>query len=395
MEDSDNSDHDGAATGCQNLNFSLVVEFAMHGSELLILASFLFYVVYNYYPYLGDSVRKTLRIYFLMQVTRTASAGVFALCVAYGQWNDSVNSNWTQLQLVDSLIQILMFLGSFIVFYYFLLKLKTVQIQIDPRYNSPEQILDQMVKVQARSRYITLVVVGGFLAMILSTVIFSAFDLYQQRAIQKVGALLNLCICLPSVVTMTYFLWYFVKMGDDYVKILSLQYENVSTFKYRLFMGGIAILIASGWANSVMIYIYLPIVQLVFDGTCTMDFLRTAQKLLILGWIQPTLMGIFMLIIILFFAKDEKARMELRYSMEAQGSADAPVDDDDSLYDSLANYDEGIAEEEQEQIQQQAYDYMRRNHSQLQKNKAITSYKVHQVHEDFRRRRHVQNMNNN
>ena len=99
------------------------------------------------------------------------------------------------------------------------------------------------------------------------------------------GAMLNLCICLPCIVLMTYFLWYFVKMGDDYVKILSLQYVYVSTFKYRLFMGSIAILIASGWTNSVMIYIYLPILELLFDQSCTIDFLRDAQKTLVLGWI--------------------------------------------------------------------------------------------------------------
>lgn len=100
----------------------------MHGSELVIFASFLFYVVYYYHAYLGDSVRKTLKIYLLMQVARTVSAGIFALFVAYGQLDGNVNSNWTQLQLVDSLIQIIIFMGSFIVFYQFLLKLKTVQI---------------------------------------------------------------------------------------------------------------------------------------------------------------------------------------------------------------------------------------------------------------------------
>lgn len=181
-----------------------------------------------------------------------------------------------------------------------------------------------MVKVQTRSRYITLVVVGGFIAMILSTVIFSAFNLYEDnKPIQTLGAVLNLSICLPSILTMSYFLWYFVKMGDDYVKILTIQYEYLNTFKYRIFMGGIAILIASGWSNSILIYIYLPIKQLLFNGTCTEEFLRMAQKFLILGWVQPTLMGIFMLIIILFFAKDEKARTELRYSMEAQASSHA------------------------------------------------------------------------
>lgn len=100
-----------------------------------------------------------------------------------------------------------------------------------------------------------------------------------------------------------------------------------------------------------MIYIYLPIKELIFDQSCTVAFLEDAQKLLVLGYIQPTMMGIFMLIIILFFAKDEKARAELRYSMEQEASVSGDVVDNDDSLDGLSDINKGIAEEEQEQIQ--------------------------------------------
>lgn len=99
----------------------------MYSIQLVIYIGFLFYLVRNYKLYLGDSVRKTLKKYFIFLLVRPFSAGFFALIVAIGtSGNDTVNDNWTVLQLVNSLIQIICFMASFILFYHFLLKLKKV-----------------------------------------------------------------------------------------------------------------------------------------------------------------------------------------------------------------------------------------------------------------------------
>lgn len=121
----------------------------------------------------------------------------------------------------------------------------------------------------------TFIIVVGFSGMVLSTIIFSAFDLYRHDYIRKLGALINLCVSLPSILCFTYFLWYFVKMGDEFVKTLSFQYD-ISELKYRLIIGGMTLTIVSGWSNSVMIYIYLPIKQLIFNQGCTLEFLQAA-----------------------------------------------------------------------------------------------------------------------
>jgi hypothetical protein len=85
---------------------------------------------------------------------------------------------------------------------------------------------------------------------------------------------------------------------------------------YRLTIGGISIIIASGWTNSAMIYIYLPILQLIFNKPCTIEFLQLAKKFLILGMLQPTFMGLLMLLIIMHFARDEKRRCDIQNSAD-------------------------------------------------------------------------------
>lgn len=108
-------------------------------------------------------------------------------------------------------------MGSFIVFYRFLFKLKTVQIQINPDLESAEEVMDELVKVQRRVKFITIVIVFGFITMIMSTVVFSSANLYQYDSIRNIGAIINIVVCLPSTFSMVYFLIYFIKMGDDFV----------------------------------------------------------------------------------------------------------------------------------------------------------------------------------
>lgn len=148
---------------------------------------------------------------------------------------------------------------------------------------------------------------------------------------------------------MFYFLNYFLKMGDGYVKILSFQY-NVSILKYRLIMGTISFVIMMGWTNSILVYIYLPIQLLVFNENCTMEFLEMAQKFLVIGYIQPTAMGLFMLVIILYFAKDEKRRTEapmegLVAESSALGSV-APAGKE-ALYSEINQINQSVFQEEQ------------------------------------------------
>ena len=161
---------------------------------------------------MGNSIRKTLFRFFMLLIVRTFSAGFFALVsmLSFGE-----KSDWTFL--LDSLVQILVFMGTFIVFYRFLFKLKTVQIQINPALESAEEVMDELVKVQRRVKFVTIMIVFGFLTMIMVTVIFSSLNLYKYDSIRNIGAIINIAVCLPSQLCMIYFLFYFIKMGDDFV----------------------------------------------------------------------------------------------------------------------------------------------------------------------------------
>jgi len=174
-------------------------------------------------------------------------------------------------------------MGTFIVFYRFLFKLKTVQIQINPALESAEEIMDELVKVQRRVKFMSIVVVFGFLSMIMVTVIFSSLNLYQFESIRNIGAIINIVVCLPSTIMMIYFLLYFIKMGDDFVHILRSEY--LTTLGYRVIIGCISIVIMIGWSNSVMIYVYLPVLQLIFNKPCTLEFLELAKKFLVFGFL--------------------------------------------------------------------------------------------------------------
>lgn len=71
-------------------------------------------------------------------------------------------------------------------------------------------------------RFLTFIIISGFVTMIMSTIAFTAFGLYKKEPIvKKVASLINLLVCAPSIICMLYYLYYFLKMGDGYVKILS------------------------------------------------------------------------------------------------------------------------------------------------------------------------------
>ena len=107
-------------TGCQNLTFKLYVEFAMHISQLAIFSSLLAYVYFYYKPFLGANVRKTICTYFFLQLTRSVSAGLFAILDA------AAPDMGGMFIMGDQVVQIAVFMGTFIIFYHFLLRLKTV-----------------------------------------------------------------------------------------------------------------------------------------------------------------------------------------------------------------------------------------------------------------------------
>ena len=246
-----------------------------------------------------------LKRYLGLHVARASSALFFMLCEKIQELSLYVNSNWTNLQLINSLIQIIVFALTYIMFYRFLLKLKTVQIQIDPKLETPEEVFVKLVRVHMRVRLMTFIIISGFVTMIISTILFTVFGLYEKGTIyKKVASSINLVVSAPSILIMFYFLYYFFKMGDGYVKILSYQY-SVSVIKYRLITGTMFIVLIMGWSNSILVYIYLPLQLLLFDQDCTLDFLKMAQKLLVFGHFQPTTMGLLMLLIIMYFAKDE------------------------------------------------------------------------------------------
>jgi len=77
--------------------------------------------------------------------------------------------------------------------------------------------MDELVKVQRKVKFMSIVVVFGFLTMIMVTVIFSSLSLYQYESIRNIGAIINIAVCLPSTIILIYFLLYFIKMGDDFV----------------------------------------------------------------------------------------------------------------------------------------------------------------------------------
>ena len=125
-------------------------------------------------------------------------------------------------------------------------------------------------------RVLTFIIISGFVTMVISTILFTAFGLYEKDSLyKKLASLINLLVSAPSIMIMLYFLYYFFKMGDNYVKILSYQY-SVSSRKYRIIMGTILFTIIMGWSNTILVYMWLPIQLLVYDKNCTIDFLKMA-----------------------------------------------------------------------------------------------------------------------
>ena len=131
---------------------------------------------------------------------------------------------------------------------------------------------------------ITLVTVSVFCLLILSTVIFRAFDLYKELFIRKISSLMKVGIGLPSFLLMFYIMIYFFQMGDGYVRALQYEYD-INIFKFRFLIGGLIMIIMVGWSNSVVVYIYIPLRELIYNQSCTTEILLFAQKLLIMSWI--------------------------------------------------------------------------------------------------------------
>lgn len=75
-----------------------------------------------------------------------------------------------------------------------------------------------------------------------------------------------------------------------------------------------------------------------------------AQKFLILGYVQPLTMGLFMLIIILYFAKDEKRRTESKDTAESSAIGSVAVGED-ALYADIQQINQTIETEEQGELE--------------------------------------------
>lgn len=89
-----------------------------------------------------------------------------------------------------------------------------------------------------------------------------------------------------------------------------------------------------------------------------------AQKFLVIGHFQPTTMGLLMLIIILYFAKDEKRRTEEKDMVESSVVGSVVAGRQDGIYADIQQINQNIASEEEnylDSIDRQITDYTQQN----------------------------------
>lgn len=131
----------------------------------------------------------------------------------------------------------------------------------------------------------------------------------QSKTFQIVKPLLELTISLPVGLFMINLLFYYLLMGYEFVKILEQQF-NVSRRKYWLFYGTMVTIILITWINAALMYIVVPMAQLMRQEVCSQMFLSTSLVFLVIGYWGPYFYGIFILFIMDYFASNKNSEEE-------------------------------------------------------------------------------------
>lgn len=191
-------------------------------------------------------------------------------------------------------------------FFSFFFLFKIVQIQMSLQGESPDKIIKSIQSVKRKNNMIILSIIIGILVVIFVNTYVQINEEKDPFIVdEKKGiVLLTLQVLIMGCISIyvLYLLAYYVIMGLRFVQILSIQYP-ISKFRYWILSICFSTLVLLTWANTVQIYVAVPVAALFDSDICDDLFQETAETLLILGYLGPLLYGLIIIYIMNYFAE--------------------------------------------------------------------------------------------